>query len=53
MNRKRIINAINITFLALGICLMYGQDVREGILIGIGFFVAAAVNLLFNNQVKD
>jgi len=32
---------------------MYGQDVREGVLIGAGFFVTAAVNLLFNNQVKD
>jgi hypothetical protein len=53
MNRKHIINAVNILFLALAIYLTYGQDARDGILIGIGLFVAAAVNLLFNNQVKD
>ena len=49
MNKKQTIDLVNICLLIFGICFMFIPQTKEIILLGVGFFVSSALNLLFNN----
>jgi hypothetical protein len=53
MSRKEIINLNNIVFLLFSIAMLISPITPEFIPLGQGFFVVAAVNLMFNNLIKN
>lgn len=50
MTRKQTIDLINICLLIFGLGFMFLSKAQEAMFLGIGFFVAAVLNLLFNNH---
>jgi hypothetical protein len=52
MNRKQIINLVNICMLIFGIFFMFLPNPEQILYMGIGFFVTSVLNLLFNNLEK-
>jgi hypothetical protein len=53
MNRKEVINLLNMVFLQFSIAMLISPITPEFIPLGQGFFSVAAVNLVFNNLLKN